>query len=170
MKDFTHIAYIGGPPNVFVVNPALNVRWLAELVALGRRGAAIDYVSPGGGPLGHLTAEVFAQKAGIKLQQIMAKGGSQAMMDLISGNVSVGTMTWTSALAQIRAGKVIPIAVTASARLPEFPDLPTFNDLGYDELTAVTWFALSGAAGLAERYHHGPHAGGAKELGLPGGS
>jgi tripartite-type tricarboxylate transporter receptor subunit TctC len=71
MKDFTHIAYIGGPPNVFVVNPALNVRSLAELVALGRRGAAIDYVSPGVGTLGHLMAEVFAQKAGIKLQQIM---------------------------------------------------------------------------------------------------
>ena len=52
-----------------------------------RRGPAIDYVSPGVGTLGHLTAEVFAQKAGI------------------SGNVNVGTMTWTSALAQIRAGK-----------------------------------------------------------------
>jgi len=62
--------------------------------------------------------------------------------------VNVGTMTWTSALAQIRAGKVIPIAVTANARLAEFPDLPTFKDLGYDDLTAVTWFALSGPAGL----------------------
>ena len=148
IKDFTHIAYIGGPPNVLVVNPAFNVHSLAELVALGRRGAAIDYVSPGVGTLGHLVAEVFAQKAGIKLQQIMTKGGSQAMMDLISGNVNVGTMTWTSALAQIRAGKVIPIAVTANARLAEFPDLPTFKDLGYDDLTAVTWFALSGPAGL----------------------
>src|SRR5262249_10981814 len=54
IKDFTHIAYVGGPPNVLVVNPALNVRSLAELVALGRRGAAIDYVSPGVGTLGHL--------------------------------------------------------------------------------------------------------------------
>ncbi len=84
IKDFTHIAYIGGPPNVLVVNPALNVHSLAELVALGRRGAAIDYVSPGVGTLGHLVAEVFAHKAGIKLQQIMTKGGSQAMMDLIA--------------------------------------------------------------------------------------
>ena len=65
--DFTHVAYIGGPPNVLVVNPALNVHSLAELVALGRRGAAIDYVSPGVGTLGHLVAEVFAQKAGIKI-------------------------------------------------------------------------------------------------------
>ena len=167
LKDFTHIAYIGGPPNVFVVNPALNVSSIAELVALGRRGPAIDYVSPGVGTLGHLMAEVFAQKAGIKLQQIMTKGGSQAMMDLISGNVNVGTMTWTSALAQIRAGKVLPIAVTASARLPEFPDLPTFKDLGYDELTAVTWFALSGPAGLPNDVTQRLNAAVAKMLALP---
>jgi tripartite-type tricarboxylate transporter receptor subunit TctC len=150
MKDFTHIAYIGGPPNVFVVNPALGVRSLAELVALGRRGQPIDYVSPGVGTLGHLLAEFFAQKSGIKVQQIMTKGASQAMMDLISGNVNVGTMTWTSALSQIRAGKVIPVAVTSSARLAEFPDLPTFSELGYPELTAVSWFALSGPAGLPD--------------------
>jgi tripartite-type tricarboxylate transporter receptor subunit TctC len=148
IKDFTHIAYIGGPPNVFVVNPALGVRSLAELVALGRRGQAIDYVSPGVGTLGHLLAEFFARKTGIKLQQIMTKGASQAMLDLIAGNVNVGTMTWTSALSQIRAGTVIPIAVTSRARLKEFPDLPTFKELGYDDLSAVSWFALSGPAGL----------------------
>jgi tripartite-type tricarboxylate transporter receptor subunit TctC len=148
LKDFTHIAYIGGPPNVFVVNPALGVRSLADLVALGRRGEVIDYVSPGVGTLGHLLMESFAQKAGIKVQQIMTKGASQAMLDLIAGNVNVGTMTWTSALTQLRAGKVIPIAVTSRARLAEFPDLPTFKELGYDELTAVSWFALSGPAGL----------------------
>jgi tripartite-type tricarboxylate transporter receptor subunit TctC len=148
LKDFTHIAYIGGPPNVFVVNPALGVRSLAELVALGRRGQPIAYVSPGVGTLGNLLAESFAQSAGIKLQQIMTKGASQAMLDLIAGNVNVGTMTWTSALAQIRAGKVIPIAVSARARLAEFPDLPTFQELGYEQLTAVSWFGLSGPAGL----------------------
>jgi tripartite-type tricarboxylate transporter receptor subunit TctC len=148
LKDFTHIAYIGGPPNVFVVNPALGVRSLAELVALGRRGQAIDYVSPGSGTLGQLLAEFFAQKAGVKLQPIMTKGASQGMMDLVSGNVNLGTMTWTSALGQIRSGKVIPIVVSSNTRLAEFPDLPTFKDLGYDDLTAVSWFALSGPAGL----------------------
>src|SRR5260370_16318796 len=101
MKDFTHIAYIGGPPNVFVVNPALNVRSLAELVALGRRGAAIDYVSPGVGTLGHLPAAVFAQKAGITPQQTMTKAGSQARMDLIRGTGNVGPTTFPSPLAQI---------------------------------------------------------------------
>src|SRR5262249_60739408 len=105
----------------------------------------------------------------IKLQQIMTKGGSQAMMDLISGNVNVGTMTWTSALAQIRAGKVIPIAVTANVRLAEFPDLPTFKDLGYGDLTAVTWFGLSGPAGLPNDVTQRLNAAGGKMLGLPDG-
>jgi tripartite-type tricarboxylate transporter receptor subunit TctC len=148
VRDFTHIAYIGGPPNVFVVNPALGVNTLADLVALGRRGQPIDYVSPGVGTLGHLLAESFAQKAGIKLQQIMTRGASQGLMDLVSGTVNVGTMTWTSALGQIRAGKVIPIAVSSSARLAEFPTLGTFKEQGYEDLTAVSWFALSGPAGL----------------------
>src|SRR5215468_3975731 len=127
MKDFTHIAYIGGPPNVFVANPALGVRSLADLVVLGKRGGPIDYVSPGVGTLGHLLAESFAQKSGIKLQQIMTRGASQGLMDLVSGTVNLGTMTWTSALSQIRAGKVVPIAVTSSAWLAEFPDLMTFK-------------------------------------------
>jgi tripartite-type tricarboxylate transporter receptor subunit TctC len=76
------------------------------------------------------------------------------MMDLVAGTVSVGTMTWTSALGQIRAGKVIPIALTSSARLAEFPDLPTFKELGYDELAATTWFGLSGPAGVPREIVH----------------
>ena len=62
------------------------------------------------------------------------------MIDLVAGTVRVATMTWTSALGQIRAGRIIPIAVTAGARLNEFPDLPTFSELGYDDLIAVSWF------------------------------
>ncbi len=148
MKDFTHIAYIGGPPNVFVANPALGVRSLAELVALGRRGESIDYVSPGVGTLGHLLAEYFAQKTDIKLQQIMTRGASQGLMDLVAGTVNIGTMTWTSALGQVRSGKLTPIAVTAGRRLAEFPDLQTFKEQGYPEMTVVSWFALSGPAGM----------------------
>ena len=153
IKDFTHIAYIGGPPNVFVVNPALGVRSLEDLVALGRRGQPIDYVSPGVGTLGHLLAEFFAQKAGIKLQQIMTKGASQAMMDLVSGNVNVGTMTWTSALSQIRAGKVIPIAVTSSARLAGFPGAADVQGAGLRGAHGGVVVRAVGSRRPAERHH-----------------
>ncbi len=78
----------------------------------------------------------------------MTRGASQGLIDLVAGTVNVGTMTWTSALGQIRSGKLLPIAVSSSARLKEFPDLPTFKEQGYEELTAVSWFALSGPAGL----------------------
>jgi tripartite-type tricarboxylate transporter receptor subunit TctC len=148
MKDFTHIAYIGGPPNVFVVSPSIGVRSLDDLVAYARRGGQVDYVSPGVGTLGHLMMEYFSQKTGIKVQQIMTSGAAQGMMDIIAGSVPLGTMTWTSALGQIRAGKVIPIALSSSARLAEAPDVPTFKELGYDDLTTTSWFAFSGPAGL----------------------
>jgi len=147
LRDFTHIAYLGGPPNVLVVHPALNVRSFEEFLAIARR-EKLAYVSPGVGSHGHLVSEAFAQSAGIELQHVPHKGAANAMMDLIAGNVKVGTMTWTTAIGQIRAGQVIPLAVSSSARLREFPDLPTFKELGYPDLATLTWYALSGPAGL----------------------
>jgi tripartite-type tricarboxylate transporter receptor subunit TctC len=150
IRDFTHIAFLGGPPNAFVVHPALGVRSLKELIALARSGRAIDYVSPGVGTLGHLLVEYFAQKAGIAVQHIPHKGSSQAMMDLVAGNVMIGSMTWSSAAGQVRAGTVLPIAVSSSARVAEFPNVPTLREEGFDDLVAYTWYALSGPAGLSD--------------------
>jgi tripartite-type tricarboxylate transporter receptor subunit TctC len=149
IKSFTHVAYMGGPANVFVVHPGLGVRTLPELTQRAR-GEPIGYVSPGVGTLGHLTAERFAEDAKVKLQHVPYRGASQAMVDLVAGTVKLGTMTWTSALGQIRAGTVLPIAVTSSQRLAEYPDLPTFRELGYENLVATTWFGLSGPAGLPD--------------------
>jgi len=147
LRDFTHIAYLGGPPNVLVVHPALNVRSLDQFLAVARR-EKLAFVSPGVGSHGHLVSEAFAQMAGIEMQHVPHKGAANAMMDLIAGNVKVATMTWTTAIGQIRAGQVIPLAVSSSGRLREFPDLPTFRELGYPNLVTLTWYALSGPAGL----------------------
>ncbi|HKB58022.1 MAG TPA: tripartite tricarboxylate transporter substrate-binding protein, partial [Lacunisphaera sp.] len=149
IRDFTHIAFLGGPPNTFVVHPVFAVRSVKELIALARGGRAVDYVSPGVGTLGHLLVEYFAQKAGIAMQHIPHKGSSQAMVDLIAGNVMIGSMTWSSAVGQVRAGTVVPIAVSSRARVPEFPQVPTLREEGFDDLVAVTWYALSGPAGLS---------------------
>jgi len=150
IRDFTHIAYLGGPPNVFVVHPALGVHSLKELIALARGGRSIDYVSPGVGSVGHLVLEYFARAAGLKVQHIPHKGSSQAMMDLIAGNVMIGSMTWSSAIGQIRAGTMIPLAVSSAARVAEFPAVPTLREEGFDDLVAYTWYALSGPAGLSD--------------------
>lgn len=148
LRDFTHVAYLGGPPNVLVVSPSLGVSTFADFLALARRGEPLAYVSPGVGSHGHLVAEAFAELAGIKLQHVPHKGAAPAMMDLVAGNVKVGTMTWTTAIGQIRSRHVIPLAVSANARLAELPDLPTFREVGYADLVTLTWYALSGPAGL----------------------
>jgi tripartite-type tricarboxylate transporter receptor subunit TctC len=76
------------------------------------------------------------------------KGANPAMLDLISGRIKLAFVSWTTALAHIRAGEVRPVAVTARKRLPSFPDVPTFAELGYPDLVATTWFALSGPPGV----------------------
>jgi len=149
MRDATHVAYMGGPPNVFIVSPALGVHSLPELVARGRE-KTLDFVSPGNGTLGHLLVEAFARDAGMKVQHIPHKGSAQAMLDLLAGNVLFGSMTYSSALGQIRAGKVIPVAVSSKARIAEYPDVPTLAESGYPDLVANTWYALSGPAGVPE--------------------
>jgi tripartite-type tricarboxylate transporter receptor subunit TctC len=149
MRDATHVAYIGGPPNVFIVSPALGVRSLPELIARGR-DKTLDFVSPGNGTLGHLLVEAFARDASMKMQHIPHKGSAQAMLDILAGNVLFGSMTYSSALGQIRAGKVIPIAVSSRARVAEYPNVPTLAEAGYPTLVANTWYALSGPAGLPD--------------------
>jgi tripartite-type tricarboxylate transporter receptor subunit TctC len=147
-KNFSHIAYIGGPPNVFVAHPSLGAKSMDELLAVAKQKGLLDYASPGVGTLGHLMAERFADEAKIKLQHIPNKGGATAMVDLVSGTVGLGSMTWTSALQYIRNGQVVPIAVSSENRLPEFPNVPTLKELGYPNLVATIWFGLSGPAGL----------------------
>jgi tripartite-type tricarboxylate transporter receptor subunit TctC len=159
IRDVTYVAFLGGPPTTFVVAPALRVKSVKELIALARSGPHLDYVSPGVGTLGNLLFEYFAHKAEIAVQHIPHKGSSQAMMDLITGNVMIGSMTWSSAVGQIRAGTVVPIAVSSGARVAEFADVPTLQEQGFDDLVARTWHALSGPAGLpADVVHKLNHA------------
>jgi len=149
MRDATHVAYIGGPPNVFIVSPALGVHSLSELIARAR-DKTLDFVSPGNGTVGHLLVEALAQKSGMKVQHIPHKGSAQAMLDLLAGNVLFGSMTYSSALGQIRAGKVLPLAVSSKARVAEYPNVPTLAESDFPDLVANTWYALSGPAGLPD--------------------
>jgi tripartite-type tricarboxylate transporter receptor subunit TctC len=148
LKDFTHIAYLGGPPAVVLVHPSLGVTTYKDLVALARSSKEpMSYISPGTGSNGFLVAEYLAQHDHYKISHIPYKGAGPAMTDLIAGHVKLGTITFSSATEQIRAGKVIPLAVSTEKRIPNFPDIPTLKESGQD-LVAATWFALSGPAKL----------------------
>jgi len=148
IKDFTHIAYLGGPPAVMVVHPKLGVKTFREFVDLARKAKEpITYISPGTGSHGFLVAEYVAQQEKYKLTHIPYKGAGPAVADLIAGHVLMGTTTFSSMAEQIRAHRVIPLAISTERRLAEMPDLPTFKEQGLD-LVAATWFSLSGPKGL----------------------
>lgn len=149
IKDFTHIAYLGGPPNVFVVHPSLGVDSFQELLALMKNTPdGTQYVSPNVGAVGNLVAEYVAEKEHVKVVHIAYRGGGSAIGDLVAGHVKVGSMTLSTTRPHILAGKLKPLAVSSEKRLPEFPNLPTLTELGYPELVVTTWYSLSGPAGL----------------------
>jgi tripartite-type tricarboxylate transporter receptor subunit TctC len=149
VRDFTHIAYLGGPPNVFVVHASHEASSFKQLLALARATSdGLSYVSPSIGSVGNMVAEYLAAKEKVKLTHITYRGGGAAILDLVAGHVKVGSMTLSTTRAHIQAGKLRPLAVSSAQRVKEFPDLPTLTELGYPELVVTTWYGLSGPAGL----------------------
>src|SRR5919108_3696178 len=145
VSDFTHIALFGGPPAVLAVHPSVKARDLKEFVALAKaKPGALSYGSPGNGTQGQLVAELFKQRAGIDLQHVPYKGASGAVSDLIAGHIPAVSTTLTTAASQIRAGRARGLAISAESRLADFPDIPTYREMGYPDLVATVWFSLSG--------------------------
>lgn len=145
LRDFTHIAYVGGPPIVLVVPPASELRSVEDLIAAAKADKLSGYASSGVGTLGHLVVEYVAKRHNLKLTHIPYN--TAAFADIIAGRVPMGSFTWGAALGQVQGGTLRALAVTTEARRPEAPNVPTFKELGYD-LVASTWFSLSGPKGL----------------------
>jgi tripartite-type tricarboxylate transporter receptor subunit TctC len=149
MRDFAHIAYFGGTPNVLVVHPSLGVKTYPEFLARARGAAGgTQYVSAGFGTMGNWVAEYLGTAERIKLTHVAYKGGSIALLDLLAGHVKVGMLSYSSIAGHLRAGTLVPLAVTSANRLPYLPELPTLSDLGHPDFVATTWFSLSGPAGM----------------------
>jgi tripartite-type tricarboxylate transporter receptor subunit TctC len=149
MRDFTHIAYFGGTPNLLVAHPSLGATAYADFLTLARtRPDGIDYVSAGFGTMGNWVAEYLASAEHIKLTHVAYKGGAAAVLDLLAGRVKLGMLSWSTVAERIRSGSLIPLAVTTARRVPYLPDLPTLRELGHPDFVAITWFSLSGPAGL----------------------
>jgi tripartite-type tricarboxylate transporter receptor subunit TctC len=149
LRDFTHIALFGGPPAVFAVNPSLPAKDLKQFVALAKaeRGK-LTYGSPGNGTQGQLVAELFKRLAGIDLVHVPYKGASGAVTDLMAGQITAVSTTLSTAAGQIKAGRARALALSSEKRLPEYPEIPTFAEMGYPDLVATVWFSLSGPANL----------------------
>lgn len=149
MRDFTHIAFIGGSPIVLVAHSSLGVKTYKDLIAMVKgRSEPMGYVSAGVGSLGNLMAEALAGKEKINLAHVPYKGGAQAVTDLVAGHVKLGSMTWSSAQNHIVSGALIPLAVSSSRKIAGYEQVPTFKEIGHDDLTTTTWWAFSGPAKL----------------------
>jgi tripartite-type tricarboxylate transporter receptor subunit TctC len=110
-----------------------GLRSMGELIALGKtRG--VNFSSGGAGSPGHLGVQIFSQAAGIKITHVPYRGNSPAVIAIISGEVDGGILSSSGLLPQVKAGKVVPIAVTSRARSKLTPDVPTVKELGYPEL------------------------------------
>jgi tripartite-type tricarboxylate transporter receptor subunit TctC len=147
LTEFTHIAYLGGPPVGWIVAPSTQIHSVNDALRLAREGKLVGYASSGTGTLGHLVTEYVVQKTGTPMTHIPYN--TAVFTDLIAGRVPLASYAWSSIVGQVNGGTVRAIAVSSENRLPDFPEVPTFKELGYD-LVARTWFALSGPKGLPD--------------------
>jgi tripartite-type tricarboxylate transporter receptor subunit TctC len=147
LKDLTNVAFAGGSPVVLSVNSAKSgLNTFKDLLTRGKT-ESMNYSSSGLGTMGHLVGENFVSMSKIKSSHVPYKGASQALADLVGGHIVWCSQTLTSTSSFLRAGTLNGLAVTSDKRLPDWPDIPTFKEQGYD-LTASIWFALSGPAKL----------------------
>jgi tripartite-type tricarboxylate transporter receptor subunit TctC len=147
-KDFAPIAALPVAPNVFVTKAGGGINSVADVVARAKANPEkLNYASPGNGTTPQLTMELLKLKAGIQVTNIPYNGGGPATQALLTGTVDVLSTALPGAQGQVQAGTMKGIAVTTTERWPTLPDIPTFKELGYPDITLVTrHFLLAPAA------------------------
>jgi tripartite-type tricarboxylate transporter receptor subunit TctC len=148
-KDLAPIGLIAGLSSVLVVHPSLPVRSVAELIAFAKvQPGKIDYAFVPG-TVGHITTELFADTAGIKITRILYKGNGPAMTDLIGGHVTMMFLSILPVLEHVRAGALRALAVTSAGRSDLLPDVPTIAQSGVPGFSAAIHYGLLAPAGTS---------------------
>jgi tripartite-type tricarboxylate transporter receptor subunit TctC len=147
-KDFEPIALTMSSPSVLVVNPNVPAKTASELVAWAKANPGkLTMASSGAGGSPHMAAELFKLRTGIEYLHVPYKGANPAMNDVLSGVVLGGFKTATAAIPQIKAGKVRALAVAASQRLAQLPDVPTMAEAGFPDINVTSWNGIVAPAG-----------------------
>ncbi len=134
--------------NVLVVSPSLPVNNVKELIEYAKANPGkLNFASTGPGQTDHLAGELFNTMAGTRMVHVPYKGGPAAMQDLLAGNVQVMFATVSTAIGQIKAGKVRPIAMTGSSRTSLLPDVPTISESGLPGYVVNNWYGVFVPAG-----------------------
>lgn len=146
-RDFVAVTKIATAPNILAVHPAVKAATLQELIALARtQPGKLSYGSPGIGSGLHLAGELFRREAGIDILHVPYKGTTQAMNDLMGGQLAMMFGAMPTLLPQVRAGKLRALAVTSAQRAPVAPDLPTLAEAGLKGFDVSSWYGVMAPA------------------------
>lgn len=143
IRDFAPVSLAARSPIVVVVNPALPVKVLKDLIAMARaQPGKTAYASSGTGNGNHLATELLATATGIRLTHVPYKGGPPALTSVIQGETSMMLGNAAFVVPQVNAGRVRALAVTTDRRLAILPEVPTVVESGIPDFVVTTWFAL----------------------------
>jgi tripartite-type tricarboxylate transporter receptor subunit TctC len=147
-KDFAPVAPLAKGTFVLAVNPELKVKSVTELIALAKaKPGQLLFGSVGNGSLPHLCAEMFAQRAGVKLTHVPYPGSPQVIQDLVAGRINLTFNILSSALGQINAGQLLALAVASAKRSSAVPNVPTMAEAGMPDFDTSLWLGLLAPAG-----------------------
>jgi len=142
VKDFEPVSLIGYVPNVLMVNAALPVNNVQELIAYAKQHNGLSFASSGAGTSTHLAGELFADLIHVPMTHVPYKGSPQAVQDVAAGLVPFLFDQLTAGDAMIKAGKLRPLAVTSPKRSALLPKVPTMAEAGVSGFEMVSWQAL----------------------------
>jgi tripartite-type tricarboxylate transporter receptor subunit TctC len=143
MRDLPPVAMIAVAPNLLVVNSALPVKSVADLVAVARaKPHTVTYSSAGIGTSGYLAAELLKAKANLDISHVPYKSGPEAVTGVLSGNVTFIFFTVPALLPQVEAGQLRALAIASAERSPLVPNVPTIAEAGYPGFDVIAWYAL----------------------------
>jgi tripartite-type tricarboxylate transporter receptor subunit TctC len=149
INDITPIIQISQGPQLIVANPSVPVKSMKELIALAKSEPDVLNVAYAGqGGVDHITAELFAHSAGIRLNRVPYKGASPALIDTIGGQTDLAVISFSAGLPHVRAGRLRALAVTTPHRVSAAPDIPTVAESGVPGYEVVQWYGLAGPKGL----------------------
>jgi tripartite-type tricarboxylate transporter receptor subunit TctC len=168
LKDFAAISQTSDVPQVLVVNPALPVKNVRELIALARRRPGeLTIAASGVGTTGHVAGVIFSHKAGVQMLDVQYKGAAPAVVALVGGHVMVRFDQVVTSLPFIRAGKLRALGVSSAKRSPLLPEVPTIDESGLPGFFDSTWNGLVAPAGTPREVVERLRAEVAKAVAMP---
>ena len=140
LRDFAPVTQTMAAPSVLVVTNALPANNLKELIGLAKaQPGKLSFASSGAGGSPHLAGELLKLRAGIDIIHVPYKGAAPALVDVVSGVVSMGFKTALSAIPHMQSGKLKPFAVAATKRLAQIPNVPTMVEAGLPDFEVSSW-------------------------------